>query len=165
MLTKDITAQGPPIMGSLENWSFSWEMFDDCQNGAVVSELSQFIESQPQNQTAQENMEANDITPNFWPMQLSMSAADIILSYFFLRLMRFIAHHLSVMIKGLIHACLLKRNQMRGSERIELAILRMKPNDQDDIKCLLYEVNLHNNSRVWLGQHNATKSVLRYNVN
>ena len=137
MFTKDFVEQG----STSDNWTISIRMFDDCQNGAVVSRLSSLLMSQPLNPMRQDSEDLTMTIPNYWPRQLSLGVTDILFFYVLTRLMKYMAHCLSIAVKVLVHAFMPKRNGIRQGQGDELTVLKVKPNDQDDIKCILNQVS------------------------
>ena len=149
VLTIGFVERGLSTGSTLENRALSVRMFDDCQNGVVASKLSTLLMSQPLNHLLQDNLDATKTIPNLWPMQLSLGTTDILFFYILTRLMKYTAHCLSVTVKVLVHAFMPKSNRIRQGQGAELMLFKVKPNDQDDIKCILNQVSyMYNNCKI-----------------
>ena len=145
MHTTRVLEQGPFTGSTVQNRAVSIRMFDDCQNGAVAFKLSTLLMSQRlMNPLQQDHLDATKTIPNFWPTQLSLGATDILFLYILTRLMKYTACCLSVAGRVLLHALMPKGNEVEEGQGAELTVLKLKPNDQDDIKCILNQVSYNN---------------------
>ena len=145
MHTTKVIEQGPLTGSTMQNREAGIRMFDDCQNGAVAFKLSTLLMSQRlMNPMQQDNLDATKTIPNFWPTQLSLDATDILFLYILTRLMKYTARCFSVAGRVLLHALMPKRNEIEEGQGTESTVFKVKPNDQDDIKCILNQVSYNN---------------------